>query len=136
MKGNELEIWIASLTTCNFITVRSKRWILVVNKLAQFLQPILSGSLGRSRRCPLNRGFTLVCNILYVLFEFKHAAIFLFSRRLFAKHHSLSSLCQLFTWASLDRTKLGFYQSKNFLFIVVMVISLFTKSCILTNFSL
>ena len=23
MKGNELELWIASLTTCNFITVQS-----------------------------------------------------------------------------------------------------------------
>ena len=27
MKGNKLELWIASLTKCNFITVRSNRWI-------------------------------------------------------------------------------------------------------------
>ena len=25
MKGNELELWIASLTTCNFITVQSNQ---------------------------------------------------------------------------------------------------------------
>ena len=32
MKGNELELWIPSLRTCNFITVQSNRWMLIVNK--------------------------------------------------------------------------------------------------------
>ena len=32
MKGNELELWIASLTTCNFFTVQSNREMLIVNK--------------------------------------------------------------------------------------------------------
>ena len=32
MKGNELERWIPSLRTCNFITVQSNRWMLFVNK--------------------------------------------------------------------------------------------------------
>ena len=56
-QGNEFELWMASLATCNFITVQSNRWMLNV----QFLKPLLSGHpllsrhLGRSRRCPLNR---------------------------------------------------------------------------------
>ena len=37
MKGNELELWIASLTTFNFITIQGRFW-----------------------RCPLNRGFTVL----------------------------------------------------------------------------
>ena len=32
MKGDELELWIASLTTCNFITVQSNRSMLIRNK--------------------------------------------------------------------------------------------------------
>ena len=32
MKGNELELWIASLTICNFIIVQSNHWMLIVNK--------------------------------------------------------------------------------------------------------
>ena len=32
MKGNKLELWIASLTTCIFITVQSSRRMLIVNK--------------------------------------------------------------------------------------------------------
>ena len=54
--------WIASLTTCNFITVKIQYCL-----ITQFLQPPLSGHpllsrhLGRSRRCRLNRGFTVVC---------------------------------------------------------------------------
>ena len=32
MKGVELELWIASLTTCNFITVQSNRSMLIRNK--------------------------------------------------------------------------------------------------------
>ena len=32
MKGNELELWTASLTTCNFITVQRNRRMLIVNK--------------------------------------------------------------------------------------------------------
>ena len=32
MKGDELELWIASVATLNFITVRSNRWMLIVNK--------------------------------------------------------------------------------------------------------
>ena len=32
MKGNELELWITSLTTWNFIIVQSNRWMLIVNK--------------------------------------------------------------------------------------------------------
>ena len=32
MKGDELELWIASLTTCNFITVQSNRSMLIVKK--------------------------------------------------------------------------------------------------------
>ena len=54
--------WIASLTTCNFITV-----IIQYCLITQFLQPplsrhpLLSRHLGRSRRCPLIRGFTVVC---------------------------------------------------------------------------
>ena len=54
--------WIASLTTCNFMTV-----IIQYCLITQFLQPLLSGHpllsrhLGRSRRCRLNRGFTVVC---------------------------------------------------------------------------
>ena len=32
MKGNELELWIASLTTCNFSTLQSNRLVLIVNK--------------------------------------------------------------------------------------------------------
>ena len=40
MKGDELELWIASLTTCNFITVQSNRWMLIVNKyLRNFYNP-------------------------------------------------------------------------------------------------
>ena len=31
MKGNELELWIASLTTCHFITEQSNRQMLIVN---------------------------------------------------------------------------------------------------------
>ena len=31
MKGNELELWIASLTTCNFFIVQSKRLMLIIN---------------------------------------------------------------------------------------------------------
>ena len=37
MNGNELKLWIASLTTCNFNTVQSNRWILIVTNIAQFL---------------------------------------------------------------------------------------------------
>ena len=66
MKGNELELWKASLLTkCNFIKVQSNRLMLSVTNIAQFLQPLLSvypllsGNLGRSRRCPFNRGFTV-----------------------------------------------------------------------------
>ena len=29
MKGSELELWIASLATCNFITVQSNGWMLI-----------------------------------------------------------------------------------------------------------
>ena len=32
MKGNELELWIASLTTCNFFIVQSKRLMLIINE--------------------------------------------------------------------------------------------------------
>ena len=32
MKGNELELWIASLTTCNCIIMQSNRGMLIVNK--------------------------------------------------------------------------------------------------------
>ena len=32
MKGDELEFWIASLTTCNFITVQINRRLLIVNE--------------------------------------------------------------------------------------------------------
>ena len=67
MKGNELELWIASSTIWNFITVLSNRWMLIVNKYcAIFISPYwayilcwLSGYLGRLRRCPFNRGFTV-----------------------------------------------------------------------------
>ena len=69
MKGNELELWIASLTICNFIMVNRvtiECWSLT--NIVQFLQSLLgehplliiSGHLGRSWRCPLNRGFTLL----------------------------------------------------------------------------
>ena len=37
MNGNELKLWIASLTICNFNTVQSNRWILIVTNIAQFL---------------------------------------------------------------------------------------------------
>ena len=59
MKGNELELLIASLTTCNFFT-----------NIVQFLKPLLSGHpllsrhLGRSRKCPLNTGFTVIDTII------------------------------------------------------------------------
>ena len=32
IKGNELELWIGSSTTCNFITVQSNRSMLIVKK--------------------------------------------------------------------------------------------------------
>ena len=32
MKGNGLELWIASLTTWNFITVQNNSWMLIVHK--------------------------------------------------------------------------------------------------------
>ena len=32
MKGNELELWIAFLTTCNFFIVQSKRLMLIINE--------------------------------------------------------------------------------------------------------
>ena len=48
MKGNELELWIASLTTCNFITVQSNRWMLIVNKhCAIFTTSIIKRTLGK-----------------------------------------------------------------------------------------
>ena len=61
---------LASLTTWNFITVQSNRWKL---NIAQFLQTVLSGHpllrrrLGRSRRCPLNGGFTVLWLLLGVI---------------------------------------------------------------------
>ena len=55
MKGNVLELWIASLTTCKFITVQRNCWMLIVTSTAQFFQPLLSRHLERSRTCPLNR---------------------------------------------------------------------------------
>ena len=41
-----------------------------------------------------------------------------------------------FSVAGLDHPKLGVYQFESFLFIIVIVISIFTKTYILTNFNL
>ena len=32
----------------------------MLTNIAQYLQPLLSGHLGRPRRCPLDRGFTVL----------------------------------------------------------------------------
>ena len=40
--------------------------MLIVNNIAQFLQPLVSGHLGRSRRCLLNRSFTVFNEYLYL----------------------------------------------------------------------
>ena len=56
MKGNVLELWIASLTTWKFITVQRNCWMLIVTSIAQFFQE-------RSRRCPLNRSALFVYRI-------------------------------------------------------------------------
>ena len=69
MKGNELYLWVASLTLKRSATLSQYRltvecWSLT--NIAQFLQPLLSahallsGYLGRSQRYPLNRGFTVL----------------------------------------------------------------------------
>ena len=58
---------LASLTTWNFITVQSNCWMLIVNEHCTIFtnKPLLSkhllltGHLGRSRSCPLNRGFSI-----------------------------------------------------------------------------
>ena len=47
--------------------------MLIVTNIAQFLEPllsghpVLSGHLRRSRRCPLNRGFTVFVKLLIQL---------------------------------------------------------------------
>ena len=48
---------------------------------------------------------------------------FYFSRRLFAKHHTISSGVG-FSVAGLDRAKFGFYRFQSLLFIFVIVISI------------
>ena len=40
--------------------------IVALTNIAQFLQPLLSGQLGRFRRCPLNRGFTVFRNVFKI----------------------------------------------------------------------
>ena len=46
MKGNELELWIASSTTCNFITVQSNRWMLIINKHCTIFTTLIKRTLG------------------------------------------------------------------------------------------
>ena len=52
-----LQKYSVSLTTWNVTTVQSNRHAFSLTNIAQFLHPLLSGHLGRSRRCPFNRGF-------------------------------------------------------------------------------
>ena len=65
---------------------------------------------------------------LFILFIWIQTfRIFYFSRRLFAKHHTLSSWCRILS--SRYRAKFGFFSiSKFFLFIVVIVISILPKT--------
>ena len=64
---------------------------------------------------------------IYVLFEFKHAEFFYFSRRLFAKNHTLSSWCRIFISRSRSR-QIRIWSISSFLFIVVIVISILLKT--------
>ena len=50
MKGNELELWITSLTTCNFIIVQSNRWMLIVNKHCAIFTNSIKWTLGKVPR--------------------------------------------------------------------------------------
>ena len=52
--------------------------------------------------------------------------IFFFSRRVLAKHHTISSRCRIL--AGLDSAKFGFYRFQRFLFIVVIVTSILLKN--------
>ena len=45
MKGNELELWIASLTTWNVITVQSNRGMLIVNKYCAIFTTLIKRTL-------------------------------------------------------------------------------------------
>ena len=72
---------------------------------------------------------------IYVLFEFKQVHFFNFSRRLFAEHHTLSSLCRIFSSRSKSRkSRLFFFCSfvclffLRLLFIVVIVILISLKA--------
>ena len=58
MKGNEFELWIASLTTCNFIKVQSNRWMLIINKHCAIFTCI-KRTLGKVAKVSANRGFTV-----------------------------------------------------------------------------
>ena len=65
MKPDDLELWIVSLTT-RLELYYSKEEPLNVNcqqTLHNCYEPLLRGHLGGSRRCSLNKGFTVV-NVL------------------------------------------------------------------------
>ena len=47
MKGNELELWVAYLTTGNFITVQSNRLMLIVNKHCAIFTTSIKRTLGK-----------------------------------------------------------------------------------------
>ena len=42
MKGNELELWITSLTTCNCITVQSNRSLNFIRLLRVVITPLVA----------------------------------------------------------------------------------------------
>ena len=70
---------------------------------------------------------------IYVLFEFKHVLFFLFlTKAIVAKHHTLSSLCRIFSSRSkLRKSRLFFFCLfifLRFLFIVVIVILISLKT--------
>ena len=54
--------------------------------------------------------------------------IFCFSRRVFAKHHTVSSWCRIFTGKSQDRSKFWFYRFQSFSFFAVIVIPILLKT--------
>ena len=79
----------------------------------------------------INHFITAIENIRFeIYFRFiwiQTYRIVYFSRRLFAKHHTISSWCRIFSSRSIS-SKFRFYLFQSFLFIVVIVISILLKT--------
>ena len=73
--------------------------------------------------------------IYFFFFEFKHTEFFNYSRRLFAKHHTLTSWCRIVSSRSRSCKVRILSISKFFLFIVVILLSILLKTAFWQNFN-